>query len=178
MTMDPQLFNDFQLESKNLISQMTVILESCEGDFSQVQRLEEYGLTVDRIMGGAKTLSLTVNNPQHLIHKLGDYSAICKMVGYKASQIRDNESFYEICVGLLLDATDAMQEIVEHLLDPQAKLQDFVSTTLIERVKWVNTKFGNQYRGTVGGKKESPDTPGGKMNQEEIDNLLKKLGLD
>lgn len=169
------MLKDFQSESKELISQMMSLLEECEGNPSQAKGLEHYGQLVDRIMGGAKSLAMMESNADHLIHKLGDYTAICKTVGYKASQITNNPQFFEICVALLLDATEAMDEMVKRIVDKDVKLTDFLSKTLIDRVKWVNTKFAADVRSSV----DVKTTAGSKrMSQEEIDGLLKKLGLD
>jgi hypothetical protein len=173
-TNDNEILKEFQAESKVLIGQMTSILESCEGHFDQVKRLEDYGLNVDRIMGAAKSLGLAVEDPGHLIHKVADYSAICKAVGYKASQIKGNEQFYDICVALLLDGTEVLQEMVEALNDSKFEIKELFSTTFLERLRWVSTQFGAEYRGSVDVHKQSRT----RLNQVEIDDLLKKLGLD
>lgn len=171
--MSDEILKEFQSESKNLIENLLQILEECEGHFDQVQRLGEYGQKVDRIMGGAQSIGLTINDPSHFIHKVGDYSAICKAVGYKASQITDNEEFYEICVALLLDATETLNEMVDFLLDEEAKdMKDIVSQTFLDRLNWVSAQFGAEYSASVSVQKTE-----GKMSQEEIDGLLKKLGL-
>lgn len=175
MSQDLQILKDFQTESKGLISEMMTVLEQCEDDFSQAQSLEKFGQLVDRIMGGATSLAMLVENKKHLIHKVGDYTAICKMVGYKASQIQGNEDFFKICVALLLDATEALDEIFDHIMESDAQIKEFVSQTLIDRVKWVNTKFSADIRGTV---KLNKGPEPQKMTQQEIDNLIKKLGLD
>lgn len=172
---DDTIIRDFQTESKELIERMMMILEQCEGDFRQVQGLEEYGQTVDRIMGGAQSLAMGIENPSPLIQQIGDYAAICKAVGYKASQISDNEQFYEICVALLLDATEVLQVLIGHVLEPDTKgMKSFLNPAFIDRLKWVSEQFGAEYRASVDVNKGRAN----KMNQSEIDTLLKKLGLD
>lgn len=170
---DSQILKDFLGESKTLIERMTDILEKCEGDFSQVQSLEDYGQNVDRIMGAAKSLAISVD-PKHLIHKIGDYAAICKAVGYKASQIKDNEQFYNICVALLLDGTEVLEQMIDGVSDGKSEIKELFSQTFLERLKWVSAQFGSQYRASV----EVAKTPKNKMNQSDIDDLMKKLGLD
>lgn len=169
-----EILKDFQTESKNLIEDLIVILESCEGDFSQVKRLEDYGQTVDRIMGGAKSLAMALSTPDAFVVKIGDYSALCKAVGYKASQIRDNAQFYEVCVALLFDATEMLRDMVDGLFAPRGDFKELFSQTFLDRLKWVSAQFGAEYRASVDVHKNKPQ----KMNQDEIDDLLKKLGLD
>ncbi len=174
MSLDYEILKDFLSESKDLISKMESILEQAEGDFSQVKSLEEYGLNVDRIMGAAKSLALMVTDENHLIHKVGDYSAICKAVGYKASQIKDNEQFYDICVALLLDGTEVLDQMIDGLGTGKSDIKELFSTTFLERLKWVSAQFGAEYRASVDVNKTSKT----KLDQSEIDDLLKKLGLD
>lgn len=173
-TLDTEILKEFQAESKNLIEKMNSILENCEGHFDQVKSLEEFGMNVDRIMGAAKSLSIVVDDPKHMIHKVADYSAICKAVGYKASQIQDNEQFYDICVALLLDGTEVLGEMVDALGGSPFELTEIFSTTFLERLRWVSAQFGAEYRATVDVHKGSKT----KLKQSEIDDLLKKLGLD
>ena len=169
---DNSIYKDFQEESESLLVSMTEILEACEGDMSQVKRLEEFGQAVDRIMGAAKSLALVDGNK--IMGQIGDYSAFCKSVGYKASQIKDNEQFYGICVAFLMDATEVLENLIENLEAPTTKdMKEIFSKTFIDRLRWVSSQFGDEYRATL-------DVHGGKqtkMNQNEIDELLKKLGL-
>jgi hypothetical protein len=171
--LDPEILRDFQAESKDLVDQMIEILEKCEGDFSQVKSLEQYGLFVDRIMGGAKSLAMSISDKNHIIHQIGDYCAICKAVGYKASQIKDNEHFYDVVVALLLDASEMLPKMLD-LVGSNQNLNTVLSKTFVERVKWVSEKFGAEYRSSVEVNKNAPK----KMDQGDIDDLLKKLGLD
>jgi len=177
-SMDTEILKEFQIESKNLIQQITEILEKCEGDFSQVKSLEEYGQVVDRVMGGAKSLAMGLSGAtsDHFIHKIGDYAALCKAVGYKASQIEDNEQFYDVAVAFLLDATEMLTEMIDKILETKpANFKDLFSQTFLDRLKWISSQFGAEYRASVDVKQA---TKVKKMSQGEIDNLLKKLGLD
>jgi hypothetical protein len=172
--MSDEILKEFQIESKNLIGQMLRILENCEDDFSQVQRLEDFGQTVDRIMGGAKSLALVVTEKDHIIHKIGDYSALCKAVGYKASQIKGNPQFYDICIAFLLDATEMLSEMFEKHFDSKTNFKELFSKTFLDRLKWLSDQFGEEFKATL----DIHKTKQQKMSQEEIDQLLKKLGLD
>lgn len=176
---DMEILGEFKQESKILIESMNAILEECESDFSQRRKLESYGQTVDRIMGGAKSLAVQTTGHSALLQQLGDYAELCKTVGYKASQITDNESFYAACVGFLLDATEILEAVIDQLgdVEPGADVKGFdqlLEKTFIDRLRWIGEKFGSEYRATVG--VNSPER-NQKMEQSEIDILLKKLGI-
>lgn len=172
---DVEILKEFQLESQALTEQMLEILESIEGDFSQVKRLEEYGQTVDRIMGGAKSLAMSTTNAEHAIHKIGDYSALCKAVGYKASQIKNNSGFYDICVALLLDATELLEEMINSITENKPKeVKQLLSKTFLDRLRWVSNQFSAEYRASVEVKENNAPK---KLGQSEIDDILAKLGL-
>lgn len=168
---DKDIIKDFVSESKVLIQDLVELLEGIEGDFSQVGQLEEFGQKVDRIMGGAKSLALLVP-ADHPLHTVADYAALCKAVGYKASQIKNNEQFFDICVALLLDATETLSEGIENLAnDSGDDIKDSLTATFLERLRWVSNQFGADVRASVDAKKDK------KMDQNEIDDLLRKLGV-
>jgi len=167
---DKDIVKDFVGESMVLIQDLTELLDSIEGDFSQVTKLEEYGQKVDRVMGGAKSLALLVP-PDHALHTVADYAALCKAVGYKASQIKGNAQFYDICVALLLDATETLGKWISNLGEDTAEdLKNSFSKTFLERLRWVSNQFSADVRASVDAKNK-------KMDQNEIDDLLKKLGV-
>jgi hypothetical protein len=169
---DIEILKEFQTESKGLITFTLEILESIEGDYKKVSRLEEYGQTVDRIMGGAKSLALTAG-PDHFIHKVGDYAALCKAVGYKASQIKDNPQFYDICVALLLDATEMLQDMIDDIAETDHKnIAEVLTVTFLDRLRWVSSQFSPDVRASVDVNKGAKQT---RMSQNDIDDLLAKL---
>jgi hypothetical protein len=169
---DKDIVKDFVDESKGIVQDLVDLLENIEGDFSQVGQLEEYGQRVDRIMGGAKSLALMVP-PDDPLHTIADYAALCKAVGYKASQIDNNPQFYDICVALLLDATETLKDWIERLGEgTAADLKNTFTTTFLERLRWVSNQFGADVRASVDSKKSQK-----KMDQNEIDELLRKLGV-
>jgi hypothetical protein len=170
MAIDKEIVKDFVSESKDLIQEGLDLLENIEGDFSQVTKLEEYGNCVDRIMGGAKSLAMMAP-PNHALHMISDYAALCKAVGYKASQIEGNEAFYNICVGLLLDATETLDSLIDRIELDSSTLKTSMPQAFIERLRWVSQQFSEEYRESVDAGK------GKKMSQSDIDDLMKKLGL-
>lgn len=171
MSIDKEIVEDFVTESKSLIEELIDLLESIEGDFSQIHKLAEYGNNVDRIMGGAKSLALMVP-PDHALHMISDYAALCKAVGYKASQIKDNEQFFAVCVALLLDATETLNMLLDSIDKEGAVLRETIPQAFIDRLRWVSHQFTEAYSMSVG-TGAAPQ----KMKQTEIDELLQKLGL-
>ncbi|KYG65409.1 hypothetical protein AZI87_12770 [Bdellovibrio bacteriovorus] len=171
MSIDKEIVEDFVGESKTLIEELIDLLESIEGDFSQVTKLADYGNNVDRIMGGAKSLAMMVP-ADHPLHMISDYAALCKAVGYKASQITDNEQFFDICVALLLDATETLESLIDNIFEEGKTLREKIPQAFIERLRWVSNQFSEEYSMSVG-----TGTKDKKLKQSEIDDLLKKLGL-
>lgn len=167
MTLDSEILNDFISESKSLIEISLETLIEIEEDPSLRKKLAEYGNSIDRIMGGARNLAIMADG-NHPLNFVADYAALCKAVGYKASQLDNNPQFYFVCVALLLDATETMLEMLNNLHDETHSFKNFISETFLERLKWVSEQFGKDYRETVGDKG---------LAQNEIDDLLKKLGL-
>lgn len=175
---DQSLLDDFQKESKNLISQMNDILSDCEDSPEKAPLLADYGQLVDRIMGGSQSLvlSLSKETPEvSRLQQIGNYSALCKAVGYKTSQLKQQNDFYNICVAFLLDATEVLEEMTENLFESELQNEQFeFNKTFIERLKWVSDQFGAEFRASVA--VVTPENANQKQN--EIDELLKKLGLD
>lgn len=169
---DKDILKDFVEESKAILQDLLWLLETLEGDFSRVAELEDYGQRIDRINGGAKSLALMAA-PGHPLHVIASYAELCKAVGYKASQIDNNSKFFDICVALLLDATEMLNDWIEKLeAGNTTNLRDSFSTTFLERLRWVSNQFGADVRSSVEAKRGA-----NKMDQSEIDDLLKKLGV-
>lgn len=173
-----EILKDFIEETKSLIAQMQEILQEVEEDITLASRLENYGQLVDRIMGGARVMAMDmdIKDPHHPIHKIADYTGICKAVGYKTSQLKENVGFYQVCVALLMDATDILEELIQEVEKNSASfnLKLLVPQTLIDRLKWVSEKFSTEFRSSVEIKTGNTSQ---KMTQDEIDKLMAKLGL-
>lgn len=167
---DPSILKDFQDESKGLLEKMTSILDQCEDDPTQVKALEEFGLNVDRIMGGAKSLGALSDKSVPVLEQIGDYAAVCKAVAYKASQIRGHDEFYNVCVYFLMDATEVLEDLVDRVEGQAGGDKVTVNKAFIDRLKWLSDKFGQEYRATVATEPE-------RMSNNEIEALLKKLGV-
>lgn len=167
---DPELLNGFLHEARQLTKQLLDILDELEDSPERVGDLANYGNLVDRVMGGAKSLAIMVPDT-HALHVISDYSELCKIVGYKGSQILNNDRFFNIVVALLLDATETLSLLLERVDQPVSMLRQSFSDTFIERLKWVSHQFGDGFSQTV----QSKDNQ--KMTQNEIDKLMSKLGF-
>ncbi|MFN7906184.1 MAG: hypothetical protein ACK5P5_13470 [Pseudobdellovibrionaceae bacterium] len=164
---DPELLEGFLEESKKITVELLEILENLEGSPENVAELANFGNQVDRIMGGAKSIAIMVPN-NHALHLIADYSELCKIVGYKGSQIKNNEQFFEIVVALLLDATETLEILLNGIDKPISTLKSIFTHTFVERLKWVSHQFGEGFSQTVDSQK---------LGQDEIDKLMSKLGL-
>ena len=165
---------EFQKEAKVLILQLDEILKGVEADGSKSTDLETYGQIVDRIMGGAKSIAEVFALRQ--LTQVGQCAELCKIVGYKGSQVGADKSLFTVVVAFLMDATDVLSEMVERLSDDDADLLTTLSATFLDRLKWISEKFKTGLRSsvaTVADKKAKP-VPNG---QNEIDDVLKKMGL-
>ncbi|MBC7464435.1 MAG: hypothetical protein H7256_00455 [Bdellovibrio sp.] len=172
MSLDNEIIKEFLDESKTLVNELVVLLEKIEGDFSKVGLLADYGNGVDRIMGGAKSLALLAP-PDHALHMISDYAALCKAVGYKASQIKDNEQLFDICVGLLQDATDTLVELLQSIDLDVKTLKKSIPQAFLDRLTWASNQFSAQVSATV----QTGVAAGTKTTNPEIAELIKKLGL-
>lgn len=172
MSIDSEIIKEFVDESKTLVDDLVAILESIEGDFTKKSQLADYGNGVDRIMGGAKSLALLAP-PDHALHMISDYAAVCKAVSYKASQINNNQQFFDICVGLLLDATENLAKLLTNIDKNADALKQNIPQAFIERLHWASDQFAVHVRATVTAGATAKKTSG----QEEINDLIKKLGL-
>ena len=161
-----EIITEFQSESEMLVGQMLELLESIEGEPSQVKRLAQYGQYVDRMMGTSKSLALAVPERQAQFSTIGTYCEICKQVGYKGSQITQNEELYNVVVALLLDATEMLQSMISALGVQTVDLKSFLSETFLDRLLWVTQQFAPEVRGTVAS-----------VSKADLTHLLRSLGV-
>lgn len=172
LTSMDEMLVDFQEESKGLVEELVDILDEVEGEYENRSQLEKFGQVVDRIMGGAQSLEMALDEPSVGLSMIGKYAQICKTVGYKASQIDDNEEFYNIVVAFLLDANEMLESLVDNLGD-DSNAQSTMSETFLDRLKWISGQFKEGMRASVA---VEGDKPAGN-SQADIDALLKSLGV-
>ena len=169
-----QILKDFQTESKKLILEMIQILEDCEADVHEAKKLEDFAQRSDRMMGTAKTLIMATPSPK--LNRFADFASLCKAVGYQTAQLREEQEFYVICVALLFDATEFLGQINEQLLVDDFSLDSARSRAFLDRLNWISSQFKASVRQSVGVSSESKKDS--KLNQDDIDDLIAKLGLD
>lgn len=168
-----ELLNDFKSESLELISQLMPLLEEVEEDHTKNKRLEEFGQIIDRLMGTAKSFA-EMNVCSAEMNKIGSFAELCKIVGYRSSQIGNNENLTNIVVAFLMDAIESLEEMIGSIDGARAQLNmsEFVTNTFLDRLKWLSSQFDQNLRATVG----TSATPN-QMGQMDIDQLLKKMGI-
>lgn len=172
-TLDIEILRDFVKESKTLIKGLVAKLEEIDGFPEHAKSLADYGNLVDRIMGGAKSLALLVEG-DHALHILSDYTSICKAVSYKGSQIRGNDQFFNVVHAFLFDATEILEILIDKMESPVAALRKDIPTNFIERLKWLSHQFDEAYSASVDSQPKE-DAP--QLSQNEIDELMRKLGI-
>lgn len=170
MTTDRKLEDDFVAEAKLIVKESIVMLEGLEGNFDQVSSLADFGNKIDRIMGGARSLAV-VDDGGEALGLIGDYAELCKSVAYKSASITDNRELFDVCVALLLDAVETLDEILDSIEESQDELKKRFSEAFVERLKWVSQQFAQNVANKVG------DVSSDKLNQNEIDDILAKLGF-
>lgn len=168
MSLDPKVLEEFTVESKKIIINLMAILKQIQGQASLAVKLEDFGNQVDRIMGAAQSLALAMAD-DHALDLISDYSSICKSVAYKGAQMKDNPAFYDLCVAFLLDATKALEILIQGIHLPFETLKKSVDSTMIERFRWV-FKQASDDPNAKGGLED------GKMSQTDVDDLIKKIG--
>lgn len=166
-SIDKSILDDFIAESLVLVTECIELLESIEDDPSEVVKLADFANRIDRVMGGAKSIALMAP-ADHALHLIGDYCAICKSVAYQGAQIQNNDQLYKVVVALLLDATEMTEILFEKVDSSVTELKKKFSITFLERLKWISVQYDELHKKKSGGDK---------LKQNEIDELLKKLGL-
>jgi len=171
--LDNEIISSFLEESYDIVDQLEVILETCESSFSHVRQLENFGQMVDRIMGAAKSIALQLQDKNPALDAIGEYAQICKNVGYKSSQIKTNEKFYNVCVSFLLDALEVLREACDALKN-KVPINLEKKKNFLDRLKWIDGQFGSEYRASVDPTAKVPDF----LNQEQIQSLVDKLSVN
>ncbi len=164
---DLSILEDFKEGSLDLISECIVLLESLEENPSEVEKLNDFANRIDRVMVGAKSLAL-IAPKEHAINLVADYCAICKSVGQQGSQVYNNDQLYNVVVALLLDAVEMIQDLFVKMDLPIAELKKSLTITFVDRLKWISFQYDELEKNRNNGKK---------LAQNEIDELLRKLGI-
>jgi len=156
-----EIVQDFCIESNGLLHEMETILSEFEDNLTQTKNLERFGQIIDRMMGAAKSLNL---NTLATLCELG------KTIGYKASQVTDENLLNVVC-GILFDNIEIIKKMI-HGINTQNQdiMKNINLETFVGRLRWLSDKFKNIQRSSVAIDKAN-------MDQQSIDNLLKNLGF-
>ena len=169
MAFDNEIVQDFIQESESLTNECIDLLEDLESNVSEFKKLDSVGNKIDRIMGTAQNVQILYPEVKNFI-LISDYAAICKVVAYKATAIQNNLPFVSVVVSFLIDAVETLQTLIVKCESPIQDLKAQFNPAFIDRLKWISEKFTDEYKGSVG-------LGRGGLNQTNIDDLLKKLGI-
>jgi chemotaxis protein histidine kinase CheA len=134
------ILEEFCNDSRKIIAELELILEKLEDSPEQYILLESYGQKIDRIMGAAKSLGYD---------KIGSLSESSKIISYKAAQTK-NINFIKIAVAILFDAVDAINEILENLVEKKTEIIDITrENTVFSRVKFITDRLTHIQRASV-----------------------------
>lgn len=153
---------DFTQEADKIYSKIEQILEEYEDDPS-FDKLEQFGQTIDRVMGAAKSIGAD---------KTGLYCELGKTISYKASQ-SDDDQLGEIVVAILFDMVELLKSMNKNILiDKEERVDGINIDTFATRLHWLANKFQDIKRSSVAIEEENITT-----DQRTIDDLLKDLDL-
>ncbi len=163
-----ELVDEFLNESDDLLEELRDILDSFEDDPSQSKLLEEFGQTIDRIMGAAQTMG--VEDVGHLC-KMG------KIIGYKASQSQQL-ALQEVTAGVLFDLCDFLEVLLVNIRENSDE-SDLNYETFQGRLQWLADKFKDIDRAscTIEGKEDSAKgAKGNTKTTAELQKLISQFG--
>ena len=170
MPVDKEIIDSFKEEAKNILEELVVVIEKLEeheGEFPRTL-LEEFANKTDRIMGTANTF-FTQFPDQEVFRQIGNFGALCKATGYKASTLNHN-ILIPIFASFWADTIEIMSELCSNVDQPE-KLQEINrenAPVLQRRLTWLAEQI-------VKINKSSSTTDDSKIN---VDGLLKKLGIN
>ncbi len=136
MAIDQEIIESFLVETKGLITELSVIVEKIEdSDGSDApELLSEFAQKIDRIMGAAKTIATL--DPEHEgLSRIGKIAEICKHMGYRAAETK-KWALLPFFAGFWADVLNTVQELVD-CLDDKTRTAEAVaeSHVLQDRLK-------------------------------------------
>lgn len=167
---ESKMMNDFQTRTQPLVEQLGEILDNAEAGIAYSPLLRDYARLVEMIQNSSRTLGQAFPDPKHLVHRLHDYSGLCKSIALKIADLKDNDTLYDVALALLMDATEVLVEIIKGIRSKNVGIDGFLNQKLVERLQWASYQFQTQGRLRTGDGAE-------KLDQSDIDDLLKKLGV-
>lgn len=147
---------EFLDESRGLIEECEEILDEFE-DSEDPKQFELYGQKIDRIMGAAKSLGA---------EKTGAISEFGKSIGYKASQVDDND-LHQIVLAFLQDSNEVMTSLLDQI--DKTKEEAINLDRFFKRLEWLKDKFSHIERASVSAEDSSV------MSADDLKKILSKL---
>ncbi len=160
-----EIVDDFCDEATVLFSELSDLITVLEENPQDSVRMEQFGQTIDRIMGAAKSIGAD---------EIGTFCELGKAIAYKASQTQE-QALLNVVVAVLADAIELLSMMIDQLKTGNDKSLKTLNTKAFgTRLKWLSEKFKHIQRAscstTEAGKEKD-------LSQESIDNLLASLGL-
>lgn len=140
-----ELLRNFKQETLELVEIMVQKLESAEEGDESSELLSTFAQLSDRIMGGAKQLEM---DGYQGAGRIADLSALLKVLGYKASRLEPFSSLLTVSIGVLLDATGELKNMINQLGEGKPAEGTWLSS-LIDRLEWLDSQFGPEIHGGV-----------------------------
>jgi chemotaxis protein histidine kinase CheA len=165
-----ELVAEFCNESDDLLEELRDILDNFEDDPSEAKLLENFGQTIDRIMGAAQTLG---------DFHIGDLCQMGKIIGYKASQ-SDQQALKEVTAGVLFDLCDFLEVLLVNLREGKEN-SDLNYEAFQNRLRWLAEKFKDIDRASCDisdAKTQKPKAPRGRDTKTtaELEKLIAQFG--
>ncbi len=161
-----EIVDEFCNESGELLEHLRDTLDKFEDDPESPKLLEEFGQTVDRIMGASKTLGL---------EDLGHLCQMGKIIGYKCSQVNERP-LREVTGGVLFDLCDLLEVLLGNIRDGKDS-HDFNLDAFKGRLQWLASKFKHIERASCSyDEKEAGKAQTGKTTTAELDRLINQFG--
>ncbi|MCM2322842.1 MAG: hypothetical protein NDJ90_06235 [Oligoflexia bacterium] len=137
--LEKDILDSFRAESNELLTDLGRIVQRLEQEHATfpAELLAEFAQKIDRIMGAAKTVSITAPDHAGLIW-IGRITELCKLAGYKAAEKRQT-ALLPIFAGFWADTLEHMDSLLKNLEDPAkcAEISKGFSGVLQGRLKWL-----------------------------------------
>ncbi len=144
-----EFLSEFKSESLELVTQMLEILESCEAGALPPEKLEDFGQYADRIMGAAKMLVSMAGDQTGELGTIGQFTQICKLLGYKGAQIKADTGLWPVTIALLLDVSEELNRLIGMVGAADTNGNSKITSALLDRMQWLNKQFAEGLSGTV-----------------------------
>lgn len=169
MELDTEIVEIFKEEAKEVLAELEEVVEKLEETAGVFPRglLEEFANKTDRIMGTANTFYQQY--PDYEVFKLlGNFGALCKATGYKASTFNQIE-IIPIFAAFWADTIEIMNEMVKNIDKPEvlALISKKSAPVLQKRLTWLAEQIV----------KLSKSDSNIQASKIDVDGLLKKLGI-